>query len=72
LSAFLLTTLLQNFGKDNFYGPPYALLQGSLADLAEQPPFEGNPPVKKGKLDKLAATAAAVPRDLPAPDEMPS
>eukprot|EP00775_Hariotina_reticulata_P003683 gene3683-3943_t len=39
----------QNFGKDNFYGPPYALLQGSLADLAEQPPFEGNPPVKKGK-----------------------
>mmetsp|Transcript_38542 Transcript_38542/g.85818 ORF Transcript_38542/g.85818 Transcript_38542/m.85818 type:complete len:230 (+) Transcript_38542:15-704(+) len=38
----------ENFGKNNFYGPPYALLQGSLADMAEQPPFEGNPVVRKG------------------------
>jgi hypothetical protein len=28
------------WGQNNFYGPPYALLQGSLADMPEQPPFE--------------------------------
>lgn len=28
-----------NFGAAGFYGPPYALLQGSLADMAEMPPF---------------------------------
>jgi hypothetical protein len=55
LSCFLL---MQNFGKDNFYGPPYALLQGSLADLAEQPPFEGNIPVKKGKCKRSPVPAA--------------
>ncbi|KXZ49020.1 hypothetical protein GPECTOR_23g109 [Gonium pectorale] len=38
------------WGKDGFYGPPYALLQGSLADLARQPPFENEAKtaVKKG------------------------
>lgn len=30
----------QNWGENGFFGPPYALLQGSLADLARQPPFE--------------------------------
>ena len=30
---------MQNFGKDAFFGPPYALLQGSLADMGEAPPF---------------------------------
>ncbi len=34
------STGLQEWGKDGFWGPPYALLQGSLADLARQPPFE--------------------------------
>ena len=29
----------ENFGKDGFFGPPYALLQGSLADMDETPPF---------------------------------
>ena len=29
----------ENFGKDGFFGPPYALLQGSLADMDENPPF---------------------------------
>ncbi|EFJ46801.1 hypothetical protein VOLCADRAFT_92618 [Volvox carteri f. nagariensis] len=29
-----------NWGQEGFYGPPYALLQGSLQDLARQPPFE--------------------------------
>ena len=29
----------ENFGKDNFYGPPYSLLQGSMADMAEMPLF---------------------------------
>uniref|UniRef100_A0A383VB71 Uncharacterized protein n=1 Tax=Tetradesmus obliquus TaxID=3088 RepID=A0A383VB71_TETOB len=38
----------QSWGRDSFYGPPYALLQGSLADMAHQPPFEGSPAVKKG------------------------
>uniref|UniRef100_A0A7S0RB62 Peptidylprolyl isomerase n=1 Tax=Chlamydomonas leiostraca TaxID=1034604 RepID=A0A7S0RB62_9CHLO len=30
------------------WGPPYALLQGSLADMEKKPEFEGNPVVKKG------------------------
>ncbi|KAG1671801.1 hypothetical protein FOA52_000178 [Chlamydomonas sp. UWO 241] len=38
----------ENFGRDGFYGPPYALLQGSLADMADTPPFEGSPEVKRG------------------------
>ncbi|KAL4433836.1 hypothetical protein ABPG75_000277 [Micractinium tetrahymenae] len=29
-------------------GPPYALLQGRMHDLAEDPPFEGNVPVRRG------------------------
>lgn len=29
-------------------GPPYALLQGRMHDLAEDPPFEGNIPVRRG------------------------
>ncbi|WIA13540.1 hypothetical protein OEZ85_007112 [Tetradesmus obliquus] len=40
----------QSWGQDSFYGPPYALLQGSLADMAQQPPFEGSPAVKKANL----------------------
>ena len=39
-----------NFGKDNFYGPPYALLQGSMANMGELPPFEGSPLVAKGSV----------------------
>jgi hypothetical protein len=39
-----------NFGKDSFYGPPYALLQGSLADMKDAPPFEGSPIVEKGSV----------------------
>ncbi|KAG2448073.1 hypothetical protein HYH02_007099 [Chlamydomonas schloesseri] len=40
-----------DWGRDGFWGPPYALLQGSLADLAREPPFEnqGNS-VKKGDI----------------------
>lgn len=30
-------------GENNFYGPPYALLQGSMATMPEQPPFEVRP-----------------------------
>ncbi|GFR44364.1 hypothetical protein Agub_g5585, partial [Astrephomene gubernaculifera] len=39
-----------DWGQAGFYGPPYALLQGSLADLAREPPFENSAklPVKKG------------------------
>ncbi|GIM03420.1 hypothetical protein Vretimale_8166 [Volvox reticuliferus] len=39
-----------NWGQEGFYGPPYALLQGSLQDLARQPPFENAQQlqVKKG------------------------
>jgi hypothetical protein len=47
-SRTLLLVYLQGWGQGGFYGPPYALLQGSLADIAEQPPFEGSPPVKRG------------------------
>jgi hypothetical protein len=39
---------LESFGKEGFYGPPYALLQGSLGDMLETPPFEGSPEIKKG------------------------
>ncbi|KAF6251927.1 hypothetical protein COO60DRAFT_576641 [Scenedesmus sp. NREL 46B-D3] len=38
----------QGWGQGSFYGPPYALLQGSLAGMAEQPPFEGSPAVRTG------------------------
>ena len=27
----------ENWGKDGFFGPPYGLLQGSLADMTETP-----------------------------------
>lgn len=39
----------QGWGQNGLYGPPYALLQGSLAGMTEQPPMEGTPAVKKGK-----------------------
>jgi hypothetical protein len=31
---------MQNWGVNDFWGPPYGLLQGSLADLDSVPPFE--------------------------------
>jgi hypothetical protein len=31
---------VQNWGKDGFYGPSYALLQGGLYELSETPPRE--------------------------------
>eukprot|EP00201_Polytomella_parva_P019288 CAMPEP_0175056702 /NCGR_PEP_ID=MMETSP0052_2-20121109/10830_1 /TAXON_ID=51329 ORGANISM="Polytomella parva, Strain SAG 63-3" /NCGR_SAMPLE_ID=MMETSP0052_2 /ASSEMBLY_ACC=CAM_ASM_000194 /LENGTH=136 /DNA_ID=CAMNT_0016321783 /DNA_START=263 /DNA_END=673 /DNA_ORIENTATION=- len=42
----------KGWGKDGFYGPPYALLQGSLADVAKVPLNE-NPtkrPVQQGDI----------------------
>ncbi|PNW73340.1 hypothetical protein CHLRE_14g628450v5 [Chlamydomonas reinhardtii] len=39
------------WGNNGFFGPPYALLQGSLADLARQPPFENKgTTVQKGHI----------------------
>ena len=38
-----ISPLTQNFGKYAFFGPPYALLQGSLADMGEAPPFGESP-----------------------------
>ncbi|KAG2492222.1 hypothetical protein HYH03_009467 [Edaphochlamys debaryana] len=39
-----------NWSVNGYWGPPYALLQGSLTDLARQPPFENKAEVsvKKG------------------------
>jgi hypothetical protein len=47
--CFCCCAMIQNWGQGSFYGPPYALLQGSLADMAQQPPFEGSPAVQKGE-----------------------
>jgi hypothetical protein len=39
---------MQNWGKDGFRGPPYALLSGTLRTLPAEPPLEGRPPLTKG------------------------
>jgi hypothetical protein len=36
----------QNWGVDGFYGPPYALLQGSLDAIGSDPPYENAVPIR--------------------------
>jgi hypothetical protein len=47
----------QNWGVDGFWGPPYALLQGSLEDMPTKPPYEGKFPAKY-------IPATTLPKDL--------
>jgi len=37
-----------DWGKNGFYGPPYALLQGSLQDVTADPAFENAVPIRPG------------------------
>mmetsp|Transcript_19175 Transcript_19175/g.33013 ORF Transcript_19175/g.33013 Transcript_19175/m.33013 type:complete len:212 (-) Transcript_19175:413-1048(-) len=40
----------EGWAVNNFYGPPYALLQGGLYDMAAVPANEGTIPVKRGNV----------------------
>ena len=44
----LISRLLlpQNWGLQGFYGPPYALLQGSLDAIGADPPYENAIPIR--------------------------
>ena len=46
-----------NWSSGGFYGPPYALLQGSLAAVGVDLPFEGNPKVQRGDVIGSVGTA---------------
>ena len=41
--------VVQKWGVDGFYGPPYALLQGSLDAIGSNPPFENAVPIRWGE-----------------------
>lgn len=58
----------QGWGVNGFWGPPYGLLQGSLADIDSVPPFENGIDIEKGHVCIIPNTKEFFIATVPHPE----